>query len=1477
MQWDTEQERWQIPVTIGEKTHQIPRRQPDFAVLPTASDYRQPAQHILPALIRTSQQARGFAADIQTEQQETLWPAETMGRRVWRLVNQTGIIEYHLQAHKALRVKPTHCELQINLPTNATPLPLTYTTPAISLTSERYRCSVTGADLQHWLDAQREHHPDITATTTIGDIAFLSTRLQYTLPHITIARPDELRSLRETVRSLQRQAADMQKAVTDWYLVTREYYNSFWLSLFFPSYADQYEVLTAYRDKTLAALPIRQLRDLVKNGFPDEKRTTLPTAWQRLPAIADQLDSVRSELLTTPLQQLTDQLTTQLTIAQSFGPYLTVLKAAYPPETPANPRHQPLQTAQAMPPLTGDYYPLPASNHSQKQRLQSYAYDQLTTETGSPRWRLIAIDADGEPTGTPQVPTVLAGNQRFHIKSEQRYRLYLEQDAAEAWAASHLYLATGDLQDFTADEQHDDSYYLTFRNTLTPATLHYQSRTRDGRVYDTNLTFTTLNEQNYQNPFLQPVIRQMQAAAQVTRLNQSHMAVELVSGNTSPEQNNPEHNLHLKLTLTDQSLNSQRADITARLSQCLERFDQGPDGCIHHQAFTPWHTTLTRQSQHHKKIVAKPATDSASRIHHYLKTYQIDPARPQQLTIRLPRTDQSGNIRGYQQRWYTFYDPAQQYQHEYAQDIAQGTDPIMIRSVMWQLQEAVGQQLPVQSSTLTLIDSAVNAVPAALQTALDTYNDSRRPTDPIYGHYYLDQGTENLSPDDHKDQPFFNPHHAQITRSRPDTPTPIHQGQQFPSFIYPTHELPAGVYTFLQTHTLQADTTNLQCESDQLCIAGLQPAWETGTSHQIAETLTLTLHEPATPPYSDDLLLQPANASTEIAPGIQWQAAETTYVPEQKTLAYAYPVRDTNASEASHTRNETTDTARLPFNSTEQHDLRQALQAMGYQAVTQQLEICDVTTGENLSICEDITPDNVGTLARTLQAYDQMQIIYHNGDILSIELDAHCSILAADSAITTADPAADNRCQLARGAMAHLGVIPPNTTDEDATKITSITLLTQNPGTQDDNTAYTPQKRIRRQIASTAQPTLYVTSRYQHTQTYPEIAAADWIQLPPELAGFIQEGRIYLDPDQTEQDRFCIKVPQHSDQATRSEPDQLSVMIGEDQKVLQRTDNTGTWCLDIAATQAWYDHLQTGQPAEIQIHMNRQDVEYIFALNTYSLSYIRDFLASIAATDPDTPLTIIEAYDPESVQRQFEVVLNTDNLQHILIETFGFTDDTGLSIQLSDGRLQLQTGTGEETTLSPWNSYPAIDGILSLDIDSDQAIDPNLTLQDIPLTGNHWNGTLQTDLTITLTGDSEPLTLSQTTRIELYPYQNPQVLLSWNDYHSQRPMNENTLDARVQASPGQILDLDWVSANLENELNTYYNPILERLYTDQATAETVNALINQVLTEDLTQAAEQEETHWVRASLYPQLHLQVTDVAWEQLSQNLFTIFAIIR
>jgi hypothetical protein len=1091
MQWDAEQEIWQVPFIFAEETDLIPRLQKEFSVLPSRFATK---QHVLSNLVQIDQQARGFAVDRIIDHRDSLWPSDQMGYRVWRLVNQQGILDFTVRVHEKLVITPTQCALQLEIPATVgteEPLQLTYTTSAQrnTLTSGRYRCTVDGGELRQWLETQREQHPYVMAEVNVGDLAFLSVQLQYGLAPVPSADIKAIFALSRLTHGLVAFAPQMQNAIENWYQVTLPYEHSFWLRLFYPSYAEQHRVLAAFRGKNLVKVPFKQLVHLVQDGFPeDERESMLPYEWASLQTIGEQVAQVMGdEFLSENIGEFPDGIAGHA--KTEYIPYWPILQALYVTKVFGETEHQTYQqlhTRTAGSPLTGTYYPLPvaAEHDAQYQRVRSYAYDQLSADADPMLWRLVAVDDEGQATAVPQVPDKITGNYHFTIQPTQRYRLYLEQDAAEAWAASHLYLAAGQLEDFTADSKSDDGYYLTFPGEQVPTILQYQSRTRDGRVYDTSLTFSIWSRQQLDSmPAIvkEALIPATYELAGISQLNHTYIDLEM-TGNGGRKGTE----LALKLQDTAGDLNIQHSGVTARLSDCLERLDQGPQACAHNQVFTLWSSEGAEQrqlSQPLKKITPEPWANNLKRL---AKTFLIDDTKPQQLTVRIPQQDQHGNTRGYQQRWYTFYDPEQQYRRYSAQNITQGVDPLMIRSVIWQRQETAEQNIPVRHirTALTLIDDV--AAPEALREAIADYNyRDKAMSSLVYGIpaiQAIDAGLDDIQPD--QSPAFFKPDIHTISQEQPDMATPVYRGQQLPSFIYPTHELPAGSYTFQQTSTLQAGVVE-ECHGhhDNLCVAGLQPAWEASTPYQMTETFILTIQEPEEP-YTPGLVLTPSQPSATIAPGVQWQAAAEMIGLGQYLLPYAYPAWNLHSLQ-SHTGAENTVAEYLPPRRWEQQRLAEALQAMGYQPVTHRLQFCDTQTGD----CESLSADDaVGSLAKKIRAYDYLQLEAAQGDILTIDIHADC---AQDD-----KPDCMARDLLAAGAIAYLGAERQQLAAEY--QIAGMRLLKlQGPYTGLADAAHITEVTLSYPEPENKLIDLYVASNYQTIQVNVEMTAEDWIQLPP--------------------------------------------------------------------------------------------------------------------------------------------------------------------------------------------------------------------------------------------------------------------------------------------------------------------------------------------------------------------------------------------
>ena len=105
----------------------------------------------------------------------------------------------------------------------------------------------------------------------------------------------------------------------------------------------------------------------------------------------------------------------------------------------------------------------------------------------------------------------------------------------------------------------------------------------------------------------------------------------------------------------------------------------------------------------------------------------------------------------------------------------------------------------------------------------------------------------------------------------------------------------------------------------------------------------------------------------------------------------------------------------------------------------------------------------------------------------------------------------------------------------------------------------------------------------------------------------------------------------------------------------------------------------------------------------------------------------------------------------------------------------------------------------------------------------------------------------------------PQLRLDWENYHSQYLAGANTLQLNISPSRGQSLDLDTVDATYAAQLSRHYNPILERLYTNPQMADQAQAHLNQYLPD-----TDDDEIKWLRASSYPEIHLQLPADQWNE-------------
>ncbi|MEL6749044.1 MAG: hypothetical protein AAFO09_01980, partial [Pseudomonadota bacterium] len=182
----------------------------------------------------------------------------------------------------------------------------------------------------------------------------------------------------------------------------------------------------------------------------------------------------------------------------------------------------------------------------------------------------------------------------------------------------------------------------------------------------------------------------------------------------------------------------------------------------------------------------------------------------------------------------------------------------------------------------------------------------------------------------------------------------------------------------------------------------------------------------------------------------------------------------------------------------------------------------------------------------------------------------------------------------------------------------------------------------------------------------------------------------------------------------------------------------------------------------------------------------------------------------------------------------------------------------EEQNAHHHEAYFTVDNqTASLTIEeSDSATPSSLSLQGIPLQGRTWDGELHLDMNLSLPGYTT--NLSSQEQVWLSPYLTPDIRLSWENYHSQRPITENTLSVLVRPNPGQPLHADWMDAHLLPTLNAYYSPTLEQLYTDRQVAQQVRELV-----QDTLPTAPAGYT-WVRASHYQQLQIQLSATDWEQ-------------
>ena len=704
LQWERTTRSWQQSFPL-ETAQPLPHQHPNFSVLPVADIETLSAERLLATLIRATQQTRGFAIDHAVDRNDTRWPTHTMGYRLGRLVNATGIIDFTLYVPPDFTLFPTECQITFELPgPNASDSPrhLHYFTASQAYGkapdgNPRYRCQMEASELKQWLKLQQPQHPGyITDTLRISDIAFLAVQLHYNLQYINTTPHDYFNT---TVNQLLLDIPALQLAMIRDYYETLPYTHDFPFSLrtFNTSqtarnYAARNQALKTLLSLDLVNHPIYKIQPLIHAAFPGEEGSQIYEEWKYLSILTAYLIGIGHMDLS--LNQLQAHLKvlkpTQPRLRPLFiymvhtenSPTEHLLKHTQEIRT-ANTNHPVLrrtyriqQTLQLPTQNPGEHlthYPLPIDSSHQLSSgespvllaldtlperpithlmpLKSYAHDNLQHTAGAIGWTLTPVDTEGNNVGYPQHSADL-NNRTFNVSPGQRYRLAMDENS-EAWSTSSLSLAEGTLEEFIADDQTDNSYFLTFSEyrgdiNLAPRTVpvifHAHHRTHGGHTYDIDLRFSG----RFYFPTLWVVQDEIDntilKATPRPQLSQPLLGIQI----NAAVENDQLIALDTTLALTNTSGRDLKIgpQIAWSLSTCLATHNQDSDACQYIRPLTSFSSEDNN------------ALSFIQRMHLYhLPNITLDNTQPQQLFVRVPQTDNDGNIRGYRQRWYTIFDP----------------------------------------------------------------------------------------------------------------------------------------------------------------------------------------------------------------------------------------------------------------------------------------------------------------------------------------------------------------------------------------------------------------------------------------------------------------------------------------------------------------------------------------------------------------------------------------------------------------------------------------------------------------------------------------------------------------------------------------------------------------------------------------------------------------------------------------------------
>jgi hypothetical protein len=1032
-------------------------------------------------------------------------------------------------------------------------------------------------------------------------------------------------------------------------------------------------------------------------------------------------------------------------------------------------------------------------------RLKSYAQDNLAAGAGIVRWGLQTLNDEGTTTGAPQIADD-SNHPHFTIQPGQRYRLYQAEDSAEAWAESTLYLAEGQLH-LKADPQADDQYELTFSPQTGPVVLRYQSQTDGGRVYNIALQFApeTLTEPHQTEELPKPTLLTTHHSLQAPQTN-------LTIANHIPADDNTA--LTLELTVTNQTDQGQ-AGITTRLSNCLERFDQGDNGCQHDTTFSE-----PQPPQHHSARQLQAAYGVAPQPEQLLRVIPVpveQQDQPQQLTIRTPLKDQHGKIQGYRQHWHTLYNPAEQYRYHYEQQLTQGTDPLVIRPFLWQRLEAAGLTTTLKTH-LTLIDHPEGTNP--LQNAIARYNAQESDIQTLYGITHEDTGLDNPA------MQLINP------IDLPHTPAPLHTGEKLRSFIQSTQNLLPGTYTFEMAQTIQIPGTQ-HCETDAEgrvhCLTRplAHPGWQKlgrNLIHTVKTLIDLYIQYAHRGPFLEFLIAAETHTQNPIQFGQGIKVGITT-APDQATtqaLPYDFQVRYTDGQ---HGTDQTDFPANPPFSQAEQQTLADALEDMGYRPVTHQPLLCPGDTTDNAD-CTQLPLNDQDRLWGHLSQYDSLQLALTGIALITLEKSA-AKYIGAALALTNA-------------AYHTVGRFIRNTADDTQEQVT-----------------IRPGQTIN-------QPTIYVRLETEPTLIYPH-SPETWLSIP-EQASVWQHNHLYLDyaSNQTNATTpFCVTLQTEAAGIDQVHGLHLSL---PDQPTRQLTWSAAhnAYCLDTAATQQLHQQQQAGTIAHLILNTTTQAGETTsttFAL--HSLNYTLDQLIATNQPAADNIRIIPEHHTPEETHRRIQTELTLPGqLAAAIRDTLNISEED-VTLEINRATFRHNNPDEEQTTSPREVDFSVHQQIASLEIEEHGTdADATLSLQGILLQGSTWEGELHLEMTLNLSGHN--ITLRSQENVWLSPYLEPTIQLSWEDYHSQRPIEENSLSILVRPNLGQPLEPDWVDAHLLPTLNEHYNPTLEQLYTNRQVAQQVRELVDDTL------PTAPAGYIWVRASHYRQLRIQLSSTDWEQ-------------